>query len=90
MHHAETFETRPELAYSVARAHRGKGFATEAARCAVAFVFDTLGHSKLVAYIRPDNTASQRIALKLGATKNGTYESNGKTSDIWHFTRGAV
>ncbi|MFM9863461.1 MAG: GNAT family N-acetyltransferase, partial [Micropepsaceae bacterium] len=62
-----TAETgRMEIAWSTVRDAWGKGYAAEAARASVDFTF---AHSKLDAldcYLRPDNTASRRVAEKTG------------------------
>jgi RimJ/RimL family protein N-acetyltransferase len=84
LHHEETYATRPELAYSIRMQSRGNGYAVEAARRTVEFVYRNLRHSDIVAYIRPENTASQSVARALGASPNGTIETSGKVSDIWH------
>jgi RimJ/RimL family protein N-acetyltransferase len=84
LHHEETYATRPELAYSIRMPSRGKGYAAEAARRAVDFIYRSLGHSDVVAYIRPENAVSQSVARRLGASPNGTIEVNGKVSDVWH------
>ncbi|SKA27254.1 Protein N-acetyltransferase, RimJ/RimL family [Enhydrobacter aerosaccus] len=44
----------------------GHGFATEAARAALAFGFDTLGLSLIFAMTKPDNLASQAVMKRLG------------------------
>lgn len=48
------------------KAHEGKGFATEAARTIINHYFKQ-GWDQLVAYIEGDNTASLRVAERLGA-----------------------
>lgn len=55
-----------ELGYRLARAAWGRGYATEAARAVRDYAFITLGLGRLVALIDPDNTASLRVAAKLG------------------------
>ncbi len=53
----------------------GKGYATEAARAAVAFGFDTIGLELIFAITKPDNLASQAVVKRLGLTyrKNVAY-----------------
>lgn len=55
-----------EVGWSVEQALRGRGFATEAMRAAVADAWTRSGADRLVAYIRPENAASLRVAEKLG------------------------
>ena len=55
-----------ELGYRLARAHWGRGFATEAAEAACAHAFSTMGLSRLIALIDPGNVASIRVAENVG------------------------
>ena len=48
--------------------HRGRGYATESARAALAFLFDRLRLRQVVATTEHDNLASQRVMTKLGMT----------------------
>ena len=59
---------RPELevGYHVRSAMQGRGYATEAAAACRDFARDALGAVHLVAIIHPDNTASRRVAQKIG------------------------
>ena len=57
---------RIEIAWSTARAGHGKGFATEAAIAAIDFTFARSTLPKLDCYLRPDNSASRRVAEKAG------------------------
>jgi RimJ/RimL family protein N-acetyltransferase len=51
----------------------GRGYAAEASRACVDLAFNRLGIDKLYATIRPENTASVRLAEKLGMRKIGEY-----------------
>jgi [ribosomal protein S5]-alanine N-acetyltransferase len=44
----------------------GKGLATEAARACRDYGFEHLGRERIISLIRPENTPSQRVALKNG------------------------
>lgn len=55
----------PEIGYEVAAAHRGKGYASEAA-AAVTQACHAAGHTLIWATIRPANTASVRVARASG------------------------
>lgn len=57
-----------EIGYRLARAFWGRGYATEAARAVCDYGFGTLGLPRLVALVDPANTASIRVARKLGMT----------------------
>jgi hypothetical protein len=55
-----------EIGYRFARAAWGNGYATEAAQAVRDFAFNTLCIQRLIAMIDPHNTASIRVAEKLG------------------------
>lgn len=55
-----------EIGYRFARSHWGRGYATEAAAAVREHAFNQLGIPRLVAMIDPGNTASLRVAEKLG------------------------
>ena len=57
-----------ELGWILFDGYEGHGYATEAARAARAFAYDTLGWTTAVSYIDPENAASIRVAERLGAT----------------------
>jgi RimJ/RimL family protein N-acetyltransferase len=57
---------RIEIAWSTATAAHGKGYATEAAKASIAFTFARTDLTFLDCYLRPDNTASRRVAEKAG------------------------
>ncbi|NKJ43306.1 GNAT family protein [Novosphingobium sp. SG720] len=60
----------PRLGYWIARAHWGRGFATEAARAVLALAA-TLGHRRVAARHFLDNPASGRVLAKLGFRSTG-------------------
>jgi RimJ/RimL family protein N-acetyltransferase/acyl dehydratase len=55
-----------EVGWWVARDCWGRGYATEAGMAAKRFLFETLGHSRVLAIIDPGNDASVRVAERLG------------------------
>ena len=55
-----------EIGYRLARSAWGQGYATEAACVVRDFAFMTLGLRRLIAMIDPSNTASIRVAEKIG------------------------
>jgi RimJ/RimL family protein N-acetyltransferase len=66
--HPETWQPAgetgvPELGWTLHPEHRGRGYATEAARA----VRDWYQAERLVSLIPPDNVASQAVARRLGA-----------------------
>jgi RimJ/RimL family protein N-acetyltransferase len=55
-----------ELGWIVRRSHWGKGIATEAAAAWRDFAFEAIGLERIVSMISRENTASRRVAEKLG------------------------
>jgi RimJ/RimL family protein N-acetyltransferase len=59
-----------EGGWRIAAAHWGQGYATEAARAAVRFGFETLNLSEIVSMTVPANVRSRRVMEKLGMTRS--------------------
>ncbi len=57
-----------EVGYHVRAEMQGQGYATEAAAACVEFVRERFAPTLLTAIIHPENTASRRVAEKLGMT----------------------
>jgi RimJ/RimL family protein N-acetyltransferase len=55
-----------EVGWRLARGHWGRGYATEGARASLAYGFGELGLRQIIALIDPRNTASIRVAERLG------------------------
>ncbi|MQY06082.1 hypothetical protein ACRB68_41620 [Actinomadura sp. RB68] len=55
-----------EIGWCLAREHWGKGYATEAARAALAYCFDELGADEVLSLIAMDNERSARVAERIG------------------------
>ncbi len=55
-----------EIAWRLARAHWGQGFASEAARAALGCAFERLGLEQVVAFTAVDNLPSQRVMQAIG------------------------
>lgn len=65
----ETGET--EVGYLLAQPWWGRGIATEAARCSVAYGFDELALNLIIGITHPQNTASQNVLRKAGLVYTG-------------------
>jgi Acetyltransferase (GNAT) domain len=70
----------------------GNGYATEAAKAARDYGFMHLAMPKLVSLIDPENTPSQRVAMRLGETKGPpiTVELYGRrfSAEVWEISSG--
>ena len=55
-----------EVAYMISRSHWGRGLATEAAAAIADHAFTTLRLARVTSRVTPGNTASERVATKIG------------------------
>lgn len=60
-----------EIGWGLAAEFAGKGYALEAASATMDYAFDTLGWSKVIHTIHPDNAASIALARRLGSSNAG-------------------
>lgn len=79
------------MGYRLDVRYAGRGYMTEAAGCLVKFGFHTLGLHRVEANIIPRNTASLRVAEKLGFENEGLspkyLKINGKWEDHVHMVK---
>lgn len=59
-----------ELVWRLAAAHWGRGYATEAARAALRFGFETAGLAEVVSFTTRDNHASRAVMERLGMARD--------------------
>jgi RimJ/RimL family protein N-acetyltransferase len=64
------FTPATEVGWRLARLFWNRGYATEAARVALVFGFDTLKLHEMVAFTAVENSRSRRVMEKLGMTHN--------------------
>ncbi len=72
-----SLEGMPEMGWALSPSARGKGYATEAARAALAWGDVRFGKTTMVCIIHPENRASIRVAEKIGFRfwRNGIYRN---------------
>ncbi len=78
--------TAPELGWRLGRAVWGRGLATEAALAARDDALERLALPELISIIHPENERSQRVAIKLGMSRQKQIENPmiGIEVDVWH------
>jgi RimJ/RimL family protein N-acetyltransferase len=59
-----------EIGWRLARAHWGRGYATEAAQVALTAAFDRLFLDEVVAFTVPTNTRSRRVMERIGMRRD--------------------
>ena len=67
---AAAFTPCTEIGWRLAHAHWGHGYATEAARAALAYGFEQLGLEEIVAFTTADNVRSRAVMERLGMTRS--------------------
>jgi RimJ/RimL family protein N-acetyltransferase len=72
-----------EVGWGIAKEYRSKGYAVEAARAAIDFVFANFTVDRIIHCIDPANVASQAVARRLGAVNEGPGKLEGDVVDIW-------
>jgi ribosomal-protein-alanine N-acetyltransferase len=68
------FSPTVEVAWRLAHAHWGKGYATEGARAALDFAFTQLGLAEVVAFTIPRNLRSIAVMKRLGMRYSGEFD----------------
>jgi RimJ/RimL family protein N-acetyltransferase len=76
-----------EVGYHFARAAWGQGYATEVAQGLVDYGFQTLGLTRIVGVVLPDNTASHRVLQKIGMQREGLGEYQGYAIEVYAIER---
>lgn len=74
----------PEIGWDLMNGFEGKGFATEAAKAALEYAYETLGWTTAISLVGAPNDRSRRVAQRMGASKEGmfTHERYG-TLELW-------
>lgn len=81
-HNISKNNSRVEVGYEITRKEWNKGYATEALRAVIEFLFNEVGFNRIGATIRPENVASQQLVKKLGFQEEGTLQD-------YQFNRGS-
>ena len=76
-----------EVGYGVHPRHRGKGYAVEAATLARDYGYEKHHFKRLVSYIQPSNANSIRVAEKMGAVPDGTFDMSGIPHTVYLHTK---
>ena len=73
----------PEIGWILASSSHGKGYATEAARAAVAWGDERFGGGHTACIIHPENVSSIRVAEKCGYRKSGIAMYKGQPTIVF-------
>jgi RimJ/RimL family protein N-acetyltransferase len=72
-----------EVGWGIAKEFRGKGYAVEAARAAIDWSFATFELTRIIHCIDRENLASEAVARRLGAEKQGETDLFGHVANVW-------
>jgi RimJ/RimL family protein N-acetyltransferase len=72
-----------EVGWGIVSGFRGKGYAIEAARASIDWVFATFEIDQIIHCIDRENVASQAVARRLGAERQREAELFGHVADVW-------
>ncbi len=72
-----------ELGWMLMANRRGHGYATESARAARDFAFESVGAERLVSLIRSNNRAAERVARRLGGRQATTIDFLGGATLVY-------
>jgi len=76
-----------EIGYALMPSHRGKGYATEAAKKCKEFAFENNFSNSIISVIVPENIASIKVALNNGMSLEKTTISKGDKVNIYRVTQ---
>lgn len=81
-----------EIGYFIDEEYWGKGIATKAVKLAEKEGFKKIGLSRIEVLMRPENKASEKVAIKSGYTKEGLLrkylkDKKGKIRDAWIYAK---
>jgi RimJ/RimL family protein N-acetyltransferase len=87
LNHVNRMHQMANLGYAVRTSRAGEGIATQAAKLAARYGFEKLGFQRLEIVVSKDNTASLRVAEKVGAVREGLLRNrlllHGSPSDAY-------
>ncbi|HNR92635.1 MAG TPA: GNAT family N-acetyltransferase [Dokdonella sp.] len=76
-----------EIGWMLRPEFRHQGLATEAARAVLAYAFQRLGAERVISLIRIENSASERVARRLGGRQSTTIDFLGSATLVYTYHR---
>ncbi len=83
LHTLRDHPQQAEIGFTLAPAHQGKGYATEAIRCLLGYVFGTLGTHRVIAMTDARNAPAARILERVGMRREGHFLQNVWFKGAW-------
>lgn len=72
-----------EIGYTLSPKYQGEGYAIEAIKAVINYLFLDLKKHRITASVDPDNTKSIRLLEKLGMRKEGHFIKSFRMGDMW-------
>jgi len=72
-----------ELGITISKTNQGKGFATEAMRGVVDFLFTELNKHRITTSIDPQNTSSINLVRRLGFRQEAHFRKSFLSNGVW-------
>jgi RimJ/RimL family protein N-acetyltransferase len=72
-----------EIGYTLAPSYQGQGYAIEALKAVINYLFFDLKKHRISASVDPNNTKSIRLLEKLGMRKEGRFIKSYRMGDMW-------
>jgi RimJ/RimL family protein N-acetyltransferase len=82
----QTFADRlwqAEIGFTLAPKHQGRGYATEAVKCLLDYVFETLGKHRVIAITDVRNAPAARVLERVGMRREGHFIQNVWFKGAW-------
>ncbi len=91
IHFSDTDNNKVEIGCTIDKSFQGKGYATEALKQVISFLFNDLNKDKIIASIDPRNIKSINLVEKTGFKKEALFEKslliNGELADDLIYSR---
>jgi len=76
-------EQQVELGITLAKIQHGKGFATEALKVLITYLFEKFNKHRIIASIDPENTSSIKLFERLGFRKEAHFKESLFINEVW-------
>ena len=83
VHFLDSDDFQVELGCTVNQKYHGKGYATEALKSTINYLFDELGKHRIIASIDSRNQPSIRLIERLGFRKKGLVKEHSELNSEW-------
>ncbi len=83
IHFCDEENLQVEIGYTVSEKHQGKGYATEAVKGVIDYLFNTLNKHRITASVDPRNTKSVILLERLGIRKEAHFKKSFWFNNEW-------